>query len=179
MLCRGYAGVTKIKNTHLHIHGESKEDGVSKTTHPLWKHHPPHPLGGVWQSLKAGLGVWAVSDSVCCIRKLPIGYTQWWRAHVVSMQRYPRGTYTNNTELRVDVVMTTRVLFVEGYEPATRRYHLWHNLVKQNHCPAIGCVMLCNMRAVIGFQRECWLTAESCPTKYIGLLLLTAKPTIT
>ena len=47
MLCRGYAGVTKIKNTHLHIHGESKEDGVSKTTHPLWKHHPltPPPRG--------------------------------------------------------------------------------------------------------------------------------------
>ena len=141
--------------------------------------HPPHPIGGIWQSLKADLGVWAVSDSVCCIRKLPIGYTQWWRAHVVSMQRYPRGTYTNNTELRVDVVMTTRVLFVEGYEPATRRYHLWHNLVKQNYCPASGCVMLCNMNAVIGFQRECWLTAESCPTKYIGLLLRTAKPTIT
>ena len=142
--------------------------------------HPPHPLGGVWQSLKAGLGVWAVRDSVCCIRKLPNGYIQWWRAHVVSMQRYPRGTYTKNTELRVDVVMTTRVLFVEGYgEPATRRYHLWHILVKQNHCPASGCVKLCNMNAVIGFQRECWLTSESCPTKYIGLLLRTAKPTIT
>ena len=121
-----------------------------------------------------------VSDSVrCSWKQLNWCSQKWRRAHVVSMQRYSRCTPTKYIELRVDVVMTTRVLFVEDNEPETRRYHLWHNLVKQNHCPAIVCVMLCNMSAVIGFKRECWLTSESCPTKYIGLLLRTAKPTIT
>ena len=35
---------------------------------------------------------------------------KWRRAHVVSMQRYSRCTPTKHIELRVDVVMTTRVL---------------------------------------------------------------------
>ena len=156
----------KLIKSCARMHDVQRVRGCNKIKHTHTCIHGESEEDGVW-------------GTVCVASKLLNGQIQRWRAHVVSMQRYPRGTYTKNTELRVDVVMTTRVLFVEGYEPATRRYHLWHNLVKQNHCPAIGCVMLWNMSAVIGFQRECWLTSESCPTKYIGLLLRTAKPTIT
>ena len=51
-------GCNKIKHTHTSTYMEKvKKTACPKTTHPFWKHHPPHPLGGVWQSLKAGLGV--------------------------------------------------------------------------------------------------------------------------